>query len=77
MITKSDALIAIVIDDDGRLIGSVTDGDIRRAILENIPMDSPVAKIMNTSPKYLHGRGQRYTTGTSHSDNPEAVIPTG
>lgn len=42
--------IALVVDDDRRLIGTVTDGDIRRAILRNVPLTEPVATAMNPQP---------------------------
>lgn len=38
--------IALVVQDDGRLIGTITDGDIRRAILQGIVLDSPVQSIL-------------------------------
>ncbi len=34
--------IAIVLDEDGRLLGIVTDGDIRRALISGYSMDSPL-----------------------------------
>lgn len=46
--------IAIIVDNDRRLQGVVTDGDIRRAILKNIPMDSFVREIMNKNPKFVY-----------------------
>ncbi|ADD01790.1 Nucleotidyl transferase [Thermoanaerobacter italicus Ab9] len=46
--------ILLVIDDNYRLIGTVTDGDIRRAILNNISFDEPVGKIMNRVPKFVY-----------------------
>ena len=42
--------IALVVDGDKRLLGTVTDGDIRRALLQHIALDQPASKIMNTSP---------------------------
>lgn len=42
--------IVAVVDQSDCLLGVVTDGDIRRAILEAIPLDSPVIEIMNISP---------------------------
>lgn len=38
--------IAMVVDDSHRLIGVVTDGDIRRGLLKGIPLDQPVHLIM-------------------------------
>jgi dTDP-glucose pyrophosphorylase len=43
--------IALVVDADGRLLGTVTDGDVRRAILEHVALDGPVARIMNAAPR--------------------------
>lgn len=45
--------IAMVVDDEGRLIGTLTDGDIRRAILVNLPMETIVKKFMNERPTYI------------------------
>jgi len=42
--------IALVVDHTGRLVGTVTDGDIRRSILAGIPLTSPVAPIMSCTP---------------------------
>jgi dTDP-glucose pyrophosphorylase len=42
--------IALVVDDNGRLIGTVTDGDVRRAILDKFSLDDPVSRIMFTPP---------------------------
>jgi len=42
--------IALVLDENGRLLGTVTDGDVRRGILKGLSMEEPVAKIMFTSP---------------------------
>lgn len=42
--------IAIVVDQNNKLLGTVTDGDIRRGILKGIPLNYSVEKIMNTSP---------------------------
>lgn len=42
--------IALVVDDQGRLLGTVTDGDIRRAILRGISLDESTDKIMNAKP---------------------------
>ena len=45
-IDLSRAAIALVIDEKKRLLGTVTDGDIRRAILEGIELDAPVKTIL-------------------------------
>lgn len=37
----------IVVDEEGIVLGTVSDGDIRRALLQNVLDMSPVSKIMN------------------------------
>ncbi len=50
-IIDAEALrIALVIDDDMRLLGVVTDGDIRRGLLQNASLDSAVSNVMNKKP---------------------------
>lgn len=39
--------LALVIDDDRRLLGTVTDGDVRRALLAGIELESPVAALLD------------------------------
>lgn len=41
---------ALVIDRENLLQGTVTDGDIRRAILKDLPLETSVATIMKTNP---------------------------
>ncbi len=43
--------IALIVDDAGVLVGTATDGDIRRGILRGLTLDSPVSEVMNTSPR--------------------------
>lgn len=42
--------LIMVVDPDGRLCGTATDGDVRRALLRMTPMDAPVAQVMNPAP---------------------------
>lgn len=42
--------LSLCVDEDGRLTGSVSDGDVRRGLLRGLSMDSPVSEIANTSP---------------------------
>ena len=50
-IIDNEALrIALVVNDEQQLLGVVTDGDIRRGILNKLPLDTPVVDIMSCSP---------------------------
>jgi dTDP-glucose pyrophosphorylase len=42
--------IVLVVDAEDRLLGTVTDGDIRRAILRQDDLGAPVAQVMNDHP---------------------------
>jgi len=50
VIDKSALGIALVVDENRRLKGTITDGDIRRAILRNLSLTTPAAAIMNLHP---------------------------
>jgi dTDP-glucose pyrophosphorylase/predicted transcriptional regulator len=42
--------ILLVVDDERRLIGTVTDGDLRRGYLKKSPPDTPILEILNSNP---------------------------
>ncbi len=42
--------IALVADKFGVLLGTVTDGDIRRALIKHLTMEAPISLIMNSNP---------------------------
>lgn len=42
--------LALCVDAEGRLIGSVTDGDLRRGLLRGLTMQDPVREIANPNP---------------------------
>jgi signal-transduction protein with cAMP-binding, CBS, and nucleotidyltransferase domain len=45
---RSGAQIALVVDDEDRLQGALTDGDVRRALLAGASLDSAASKHMQT-----------------------------
>ncbi len=49
-IDESALQIALIVDIEQRLIGTVTDGDVRRGLLRGTALDTPVAEIMNRDP---------------------------
>lgn len=48
---KSALRVAIAVDEAGRLLGTLTDGDVRRALLRRMPMSTPVRNVMCTTPQ--------------------------
>ena len=47
---KGGCRIALVVDKFGVLLGTITDGDIRRALIKQLTMENPVSLIMNSNP---------------------------
>ena len=43
-----------VLENDSKLLGIVTDGDIRRGLLQHIPLGENVSKVMNSFPFVAH-----------------------
>lgn len=50
VIDKNRDGISLVIDDAGKLVGTITDGDIRRFTLANRSFDEPCSKVMSSNP---------------------------
>jgi dTDP-glucose pyrophosphorylase len=50
VISANRGQIALVVDNDFRLLGVVTDGDVRRGILGGVNLQASVTEIMNASP---------------------------
>ncbi len=50
LIDSTRLQIAMVVDGEGRLLGTVTDGDVRRALLSGTSLASPVTEIMFRTP---------------------------
>lgn len=53
IIDQTAGQIAVVADQNLQLLGTVTDGDIRRGILSGISLDGEIHHIMNKSPMYV------------------------
>lgn len=51
--------IVLITDDGGRLIGTVTDGDVRRAMLAHRSVESPIAEIVCHSPIIVNPEDSR------------------
>tara|TARA_R110001592_G_scaffold285513_1_gene553960 strand:- start:18510 stop:19562 length:1053 start_codon:yes stop_codon:yes gene_type:complete len=50
IIDKEALQLALVVNDNRTLLGIITDGDIRRALIQKKSLDIPLVDIMNTSP---------------------------
>lgn len=50
LINTAALQIVMVVDEERTLLGVVTDGDIRRGLLNNLSLEEEVSRVMNTSP---------------------------
>ncbi|CAG1020559.1 nucleotidyltransferase family protein [Methylomonas sp. LL1] len=51
VIDRAALQIALVVDEQERLVGVVTDGDIRRALIRGLSLETAVGEVMNKRPK--------------------------
>lgn len=50
VLNDSNLRIALVVDNEKKLCGTITDGDIRRALLSHVDLKSSIIKVMNPNP---------------------------
>ena len=51
VLDKAALRIALIVGEADKLLGTLTDGDVRRALLKHLPLHTPVTEVMNTQPK--------------------------
>lgn len=51
LLSSTAKQILLVVDSEKRLLGTVTDGDVRRGILNGLYLDEEIRSIMNSKPK--------------------------
>ena len=49
----SQDAILFVVDDNSRLLGSLTDGDVRRGLLNNFSIENKTDDIIQSNPRYI------------------------
>lgn len=50
---RDEPLVLFVIDNDGRMVGTLTDGDSRRALIAGTSVNDPAEKIMHRNFNYM------------------------
>ncbi len=56
-VLASDAIV-FVVDNEQKLKGSLTDGDVRRGLLKGITINQPVTEIIQQHPRFIR-KGSR------------------
>ena len=61
LIDQGGAQIALVVDEGQRLLGTITDGDIRRGLLHGETLDASAEQLMNRSFRFVHSSEDKRT----------------
>ena len=72
---NKDLGIGLVLDQDRCLIGTVTDGDVRRALIRHRSMDTTVTELMNADPLVATTGDNQESIQRKMSENNVARIP--
>ena len=75
LMSASAILIALVVDEAGVLLGTVTDGDIRRGMLRGVGLDERVELVMSANPVTAQSGASRSTILTLMSSSRVKQVP--
>ncbi len=67
--------ILMMVDADHRLLGTITDGDIRRALLRGNPLTTPARDVMHTTPMVVSPEMSRSTVWSLMQINKLRQLP--
>lgn len=59
VIDERSSQFALVVDEESKLLGTITDGDIRRGILRGLELEESCREVMNRSPKCFESNSSR------------------
>ena len=52
-IQNGGSQICLVVDGDGKLLGTITDGDVRRGLLRGLRLEASVEEVMHKEPRVI------------------------
>lgn len=67
--------LALVVDDNGILLGTLSDGDVRRALIHGVPLTDPVSNAMNRHPRTVVAGTDREAAFVVMEQHDLLVIP--
>jgi dTDP-glucose pyrophosphorylase len=73
-VLASDAIL-FVVDSKNQLLGSLTDGDIRRGLIKGISIDSKVKEVIQSNPKFIRKGNYDLQDVVNFRDKNFQIIP--
>ena len=67
--------ILFVVDEQNRLVGSLTDGDIRRGLISRVDLDDKIENIFQNDPKYIVKGQEEFEKILIYRESNLRVIP--
>ena len=67
--------ISFVVDVNDRLIGSLTDGDVRRGLIQGADLGQPVESIIQSQPRFIRKGDQDIEKVIEYRENNYKIIP--
>lgn len=67
--------ILFVVDEQNRLVGSLTDGDIRRGLISRVDLDDKIENIFQSNPKYIVKGQEEFEKILIYRESNLRVIP--
>lgn len=75
LVDQNAKQMAVLVDNDQNIIGVITDGDIRRAILKGVPLNSSVIDVVNRTPLVAFENESRRALISKMQDRSVSFIP--
>jgi dTDP-glucose pyrophosphorylase len=67
--------ILFVVDSNVKLVGSLTDGDVRRGLIKGVSIDHPIDEIVRRAPKFIRKGEQDVTKIIKYREANLRIIP--
>lgn len=67
--------ISFVVDEEDKLIGSLTDGDVRRGLINDVSLDQPVNDVIQPDPKFIRKSDYNIETVIAYREKDFKIIP--
>ena len=73
--TLAKDAIAFIVDGEDKLLGSMTDGDVRRGLIDDVQTDQPVNDIIQPDPKFIRKSDYDIEKIIEYRENNYQILP--